>query len=118
MYTNLPIFKQALDLNIYIENSVRNFSRFHKYGIGIELREKAREVLYAIYKIYFSDNKVKAILLLRDKIEELKIIIYLTKELKALRDFKQFTILSQKVRELAKQAQGWLNSQNHYHKKG
>ena len=44
--------------------------------------------------------------------------IYLAKELKALRDFKQFEILSKLVRELAKQAQCWLNSQNHYPQKG
>ena len=57
MYTNLPIFKQSLDLNVYIEEAVRNFSRFHKYGIGNELRQKGREVLYAIYKIYFSKGE-------------------------------------------------------------
>jgi len=118
MYTNLPIFKQALDLNTYIENAVRNFSRFNKYGIGNELRQKARAVLYGIYKIYFSKNKIESILELRDSIEELKIIIYLAKELKSLRDFRQFELLSQMVRELAKQAQGWLNSQNHYPQKG
>ncbi len=57
MYTNLPIFKQALDLNVYIEETVRNFSRFHKYGIGTELREKTREVLYAIYRVYYRIKK-------------------------------------------------------------
>jgi hypothetical protein len=118
VYTNLPIFKQALDLNVYIEEAVRNFSRFHKYGIGSELREKAREILYSIYRVYFSTNKIETILKLRDIIEELKITIYLAKELKSLRDFKQFQILSKMARELAKQAQGWLNSQNHYPQKG
>ncbi|HHB95289.1 MAG TPA: four helix bundle protein [Campylobacterales bacterium] len=118
MYTNLPIFKQAMDLNVYIEDAVRAFSRFNKYGIGSELREKARVVLYAIYKIYFSKNKIESILELRDTIEELKITIYLAKELKSLRDFRQFELLSQMVRELAKQAQGWLNSQKPYPQKG
>jgi len=114
MYTNLPIFKQSLDLNVYIEDAVRNFSKFNKYGIGSELREKSREILYAIYRVYFSTNKIETILKLRDSIEELKITIYLAKELKALRDFKQFEILSRLVRELAKQAQGWLKSQSFY----
>ena len=118
MYTNLPTFKQALDLNVYIEDSVKAFSRFHKYGIGSELRQKARAVLYGIYKIYFSKEKVASILELRDTIEELKIIIYLAKELKSLRDFRQFELLSQMARELAKQAQGWLNSQKPYPQKG
>jgi len=111
MYEKLPIFKKALDLNVYIEEAVRNFAQYHKYAIGSELRQKAREVLYAIYRVYFSTEKKETILTLRNSIEELKITIYLAKELKALRDFKQFEILSRLAVELAKQAQGWLGSQ-------
>jgi hypothetical protein len=111
MYEKLPIFKKALDLNVYLEEAVRNFSQYHKYAIGSELRQKAREVLYGIYRVYFSENKKEDILNLRNSIEELKVTIYLAKELKALRDFKQFEILSCLAVELAKQAQGWLGSQ-------
>jgi len=111
MYEKLPIFKKALDLNVYIEEAVRNFSHYHKYAIGSELRQKAREVLYGIYRVYFSTDKREAIVTLRNGIEELKITIYLAKELKSLRDFKQFEILSRLAVELAKQAQGWLGSQ-------
>lgn len=111
MYENLPIFKKALEINLYIEESVRNFSHYHKYAIGSELRQKAREVLYAIYRVYFSSDKKEAITTLRNNIEELKITIYLAKELKSLRDFKQFEVLSLLAVELAKQAQGWLGSQ-------
>jgi len=118
MYENLPIFKKALALNVYVEECVKNFSRYNKYAIGSVLREKSRAVLYAIYQNYFSTSKVESLLLLRNSIEELKISIYLANELKALRDFKQFELLSKMARELAKQAQGWLNSQNHTSNKG
>lgn len=118
MYENLPIFKKALELNVYVENCVSNFSRYNKYAIGSELREKSRAVLYAIYQNYFSTNKMETLLSLRDSVEELKISIYLAHELKALRDFQQFELLSKMARELAKQAQGWLNSQNHTSNKG
>ena len=111
MYENLPIFKRALELNVYIEEAVCHFSRYHKYGIGSELREKAREILYGIYKVYFSKDKQASLVALRNSIEEFKITVYLAKELKALRDFKQFEILSRLAVELAKQAQGWLGSQ-------
>ncbi len=33
-YENLPIYKKSLELAVYIENVVRNFSRYHKYTIG------------------------------------------------------------------------------------
>jgi len=111
MYENLPIFKKALELNVYLEESVRHFSRYHKYGIGSELREKAREILYGIYRVYFSKDKQASLVALRNSIEEFKITVYLAKELKSLRDFKQFEILSKLAVELAKQAQGWLGSQ-------
>ena len=118
MYENLPIFKKALELNVYIEQAVKNFSRYDKYAIGSELREKSRAVLYAIYQNYFSSKRIDSLLLLRDRVEELKITIYLANELKVFRDFKQVEIVSQMARELAKQAQGWLNSQNHTSNKG
>ena len=112
MYENLPIFKKALEINLYIENAVRGFSRYNKYSIGSELREKAREVIYSIYKIYFAKDKRVKIENLRDRVEELKIVIYLAKELKALRDFKQFEILSNMAFNIARQAQSWLKSES------
>jgi hypothetical protein len=39
-YEHLPIYKKAMDLTIYFEKVVRNFSRYHKYTLGSELREK------------------------------------------------------------------------------
>ena len=37
-YEHLPIYKKAMDLTIYFEKIVRNFSRYHKYTLGTELR--------------------------------------------------------------------------------
>jgi hypothetical protein len=44
-YENLPIYKAALDLAIYIEKIVRFFSRYHKYTIGTDLRDTSRRIL-------------------------------------------------------------------------
>ena len=112
MYENLPIFKKAIELNLYVEDIVKNFSRYNKYSIGSELREKSRAILYAIYKVYFAKKKIEALENLRNYIEELKIIIFLAKELKSLKSLRQFSILSKLAYDLAKQVQGWLNSQN------
>ena len=38
-YQNLPVFKSALRLQVYLENAVKGFSRYHKYTIGARLRE-------------------------------------------------------------------------------
>ena len=38
-YGHLPIYKKAMDLAVHMEQTVRNFSRYHKYTLGSELRE-------------------------------------------------------------------------------
>jgi hypothetical protein len=44
-YEHLPIYKKAMDLTVYLEKIVRNFSRYHKYTLGSELRAKSREIV-------------------------------------------------------------------------
>ena len=36
---HLPIFTAAYDLCLYLEQVVRGFSRYHKYGLGAGLRD-------------------------------------------------------------------------------
>ena len=48
LYEHLPIYKKAMDLAIYMEKIVRNFSRYHKYTLGSELRQKSRQAVGAI----------------------------------------------------------------------
>ena len=37
-YEHLPIYRAAFDLAVHIEKIVHNFSRYHKYTLGSELR--------------------------------------------------------------------------------
>ena len=46
----LPIYKSAYDPCLYFEQVVRNFSRYHKYSIGADLRNCAREVLKLVVR--------------------------------------------------------------------
>ena len=41
----LPLFKQAYDLCLYLDQIVRTFPRYHKYALGADLRESTRRVL-------------------------------------------------------------------------
>ncbi len=41
-YEHLPIYRAAFDLAVHIEKIVHNFSRYHKYTLGTELRNKSR----------------------------------------------------------------------------
>ena len=102
IYTKLPIFKQALNLNTYIEKAVVHFQRMHKYSIGKELRVKAREIIYGIYRSYLNKNKISHLEKLKNDCEELKIIIYIANDIQALRTPKQFETLSLMALQLSK----------------
>ncbi len=52
-YEHLPIYKKAMDLTIYFEKIVRNFSRYDKYTLGSELRAVSRDIVKLIIKAIF-----------------------------------------------------------------
>jgi hypothetical protein len=109
-YDNLPIYKKAFDLCVYIETIVKNFEKYHKYTIGTDLRNYSKELLFLIHKANISYDRKNLLELLRDKCEELKMLIMLSKELKAFKSFKQFEHSSKLTVEVCRQSQGWLNS--------
>ena len=49
-YEHLPIYKKAMDVTIYFEKIVKNFSRYHKYTLGSELHQRSREIVEVIIK--------------------------------------------------------------------
>jgi len=107
---NLPIFKSALDLAVYMEKIVKGFEKYNKYTIGVDLRQKSKNILYLINRANLSKDKKEAITNLRDGCEDMKMLIQLSKELKAFQSFKQFEQSSMLVVSVCKQAQGWLGS--------
>lgn len=53
-FEHLPIYKQAMDVAVHFEKVVAGFSRYHKYTLGTELRNKSRDVVALIAKARFS----------------------------------------------------------------
>ena len=49
-YEHLPIYKTAMDLTVYLDQVVRNFSRYHKYTLGSDLRQQSRELVTVIIR--------------------------------------------------------------------
>ena len=47
-----------MDLTIYFEKIVRNFTRYHKCTLGSQLREKRREIVGLIIKTNFTVEKL------------------------------------------------------------
>ncbi len=89
-YEHLPIFKKAYDLTLYFEKIVRNFSRYHKYSVGAELRELSREVLRLIRRANDAEDKAPLLLQNRERLEDLKITIRMCKDMQAFQKFNSF----------------------------
>jgi len=49
-YEHLLIYKKTMELTIYFEKIVRNFSRYRKYTLGRELRQENRDIVGLIMK--------------------------------------------------------------------
>ena len=111
MSSHLPIFKSVLDLCVYVETIVKSFEKYHKYTIGHDMREFAKEMLFLVNRVNLSKNRVEMITMLRDKCEDMKMLLLLAKELKAFRDFKQFEHSSKLSVDVCRQAQAWLKAQ-------
>lgn len=58
---HLPIYIKAMALTIYFEEIVRTFSRYHKYTLGSELREKSREIKELIIKANSTKDKISVL---------------------------------------------------------
>ena len=41
---HLPLYKKAYELCLYLERVVHNFLRYHKYSLGVDLRDGARRI--------------------------------------------------------------------------
>jgi hypothetical protein len=109
-YEHLPIYKKAFDLAIYFDKIVRNFSRYNKYTYGTELRNLSRDILKGIIRANNARDKSPYLLQNREKLEELKVIIRLCKELQVFPNFNSFQFSLNEVVNISRQNEGWLGS--------
>ncbi len=112
---HLPIYKRTYDLCLYPEQVVHNFSRYHKYALGADLRDGARRALKLVVRANARRDKVPVLLELREELEELKVLLRLSQDVKAFSNFKSFEHAITQVVEIAKQNEGWLKSQRQGH---
>ena len=109
-YEHLPIYKAAFDLLLYLEKIVKNFSRYNKYTHGTALRELSREALVLIIRANNSAEKLPVLEELRIRLEELKTVIRICKEVSAFPNFNSFETSINQVINLSKQNEGWMRN--------
>lgn len=110
-YEHLPIYKKTVELTIFIENCVKGFSRYHKYSLGADLRNSARELATLVIRANSRRDKISFLTELRDKSEGMKLLIVLCKETRAFKSFSHFQTAAALAVEISRQSEGWLKSQ-------
>jgi len=109
-YERLTIYKTAMDLAVVMDKEVRTFSRAHKYSLGLEIKGITLDILRLIAQANNQNDRLQKLVVLCIKVEELKILCNLGKEVKAFNSFKQFMLIIEQVMNLMRQAEGWRRS--------
>ncbi len=112
LYENLPIYKKALDLAVYIETVVVGFSRYHKYTVGTDLRNLSRRIVVLVARANLKSVRKTTLEEALESIEELKILIRICKEIKVFRSLKSYEFAARLAIDVARQCEGWHRSQN------
>lgn len=110
-YEHLPIYRDAYDLTVHIEKIVRNFSRYHKYTLGTDLRNKTRAVLERIIEANNTPNRGELLLGLRQQLESLKVLARLCHDSEAFNGgTKSYLYVVERLTGLARQNEGWIKA--------
>jgi hypothetical protein len=106
-----------MEMGVYLDTVVRNFSRYHKYTIGQDLRDLSRNIIKLIIRANSSVHKTESLFDLVQHCEMLKTMLFFAKETKAFQNFNSFQYATGLAVLLCKQSEGWLQSskksQNH-----
>ena len=117
-YEHLPIYRCAFDLAVHIEKIVRNFSRYHKYALGTELRNRSRGILEQVIAANETADRAKQLMVLRQQLEGLKVLARLCHESGGFSSTRSYLYVAEQVVNMAKQNEGWLRQTLGTEKKG
>ncbi len=110
-YDHLPLYKATLDFAIYIEQIVSGFSRYHKYTLGSELRSLSHKLVVLVIRANSTQDKKSTLDELSELIEETRVLVHISKEVKAFHNFNSFETCVRQLDGIGKQCWGWLKSQ-------
>ena len=107
-YEHLPIFRDAYDLAVHMEKIVQNFSRYHKYTLGTELRNKSRAILEIIVKANNARERAPHLFQLRQELETLKLTARLCHDSGGFSGTRGYLYVAERITTIARQNEGWL----------
>ena len=109
---NLPIYKVAYDLLSVAVDYVQNMPRPFKAAIGGRVRDLCIDIVLLILRANCSRDKVPHIEQLRERVEELEILLRLCQD-KRFISKPQYARAVELTTSVGKQATGWRNHYAH-----
>ena len=82
-YEALPIFRAAMDCAVRVDAAVQKFPKGHKYTLGARLRNTTADIVLDVARANRREGRAEALATLTDRVEELKLLLNLGKEVKA-----------------------------------
>lgn len=105
-YENLPVYKETLELLVFVYKTTINVERQYRYTLVEELKKSLQEILIHIYTANTVYDKQVAITNARQELVRVRVFIRLMKELKQL-SLKQLAFVIDKIASLSKQLAAW-----------
>ncbi|MCF7877811.1 MAG: four helix bundle protein [Candidatus Omnitrophica bacterium] len=109
LYSELPLYKTSYDLFLEVFKLVKEFNREYKYTIGENLKKEIINLVVLIYRANCKENKEKVLVKAREKIEVIRLMIRLTKDLHQI-NTKKFVQVNKRIESVSKQLTGWQKS--------
>jgi hypothetical protein len=107
-YTQLPIYKLAMQTAVMIEAFVKHFPRYHKYTLGSELRNEMHKCLQAImFAGQYPQSRQAQLEQVCDRLDKILLALRLCYHCK-VGSYSAVTTLMECMAKLHKQANGCL----------
>ena len=99
---------KAYDLTLHIEKVVSGFSRYNKYTLGSELRDRTRKVLEMIIRGNNTNDRLQILLDLRVELEVFKVFTRLCHESHTFKSRKSYFFIAEWITDIIGQNEGWI----------
>lgn len=108
-HAELDIITRVYDLLLWLLPKVEKFPRSHKFTIGDRLENQALDILELLLEAKYSWQKRDLLQQANLKLEQLRFLIRLSKDLKML-SLKSYGHASKLINEVGRQIGGWVKN--------
>lgn len=111
LYNQLPVYKACYDLLLQLYQISKNMERDYKFTLGENIKNEATILIIQIYKANTQQDKRECLLLAKEKVEVIRLLFRIYKDLKLL-SVQQYVTVSEQLESVSKQVNAWYASQN------